>query len=64
MAHIKKLTDKPRRLPWRAQVRRKGHKSLVKMFATKNEAEHWAREQERSIRLSTLSWWKKVGVTL
>ena len=29
MAYIQKLTDKPRTLPWRAQVRRKGHKVLV-----------------------------------
>ena len=35
MAHIQKLTDKQRTLPWRAQVRRKGHKVLVKMFATR-----------------------------
>ena len=47
MAHIQKLTDKPRKLPWRAQVRRKGHGVRVKCFATKTEAEHWAAEQER-----------------
>jgi hypothetical protein len=54
MTHIRKLTDKPRKLPWRAQVRRKGHGVLVKCFATKAEAEHWAAEQERSIRLTGL----------
>ena len=54
MAHIQKLTDKRRTLPWRAQVRRKGHKVLVKMFASKGEAEHWATEQERTIRLTGL----------
>ncbi len=54
MAYIRKLTDKPRSLPWRAQVRRKGHKVLVKMFASKREAEHWATEQERTIRLRGL----------
>jgi hypothetical protein len=42
MAHIKKLTDKPRKLPWRAQVRRKGQKVMVEMFGTKSEAEYWA----------------------
>jgi hypothetical protein len=54
MAHIRKLTDKPRALPWRAQIRRKGHKVQVKMFASKREAEHWANEQERAIRLTGL----------
>ena len=54
MAHIRKLSDKPRKLPWRAQVRRKGHKVLVKMFATRREAEHWATEQERTIRMTGL----------
>jgi integrase len=54
MAHIRKLTDKPRALPWRAQIRRKGHKVQVKMFASKREAEHWATEQERAIRLTGL----------
>jgi integrase len=54
MAHIKKLTDKPRTLPWRAQIRRKGHPVMVKMFKTKAEAEHWANEQERTIRLTGL----------
>ena len=54
MAYIKKLTDKPRTLPWRAQVRRKGHKAMVKMFKTKPEAERWATEQERTIRLTGL----------
>ena len=54
MAYIKKLTDKPRTLPWRAQIRRKGHKPMVKMFRTKGEAERWASEQERTIRLTGL----------
>ncbi len=35
-------------------MRRKGHKVLVKMFATRSEAEHWAAEQERAIRLTGL----------
>jgi hypothetical protein len=48
MAHIKKLTDKPRKLPWRAQVRRKGHNVMVKMFAAKAEAEHWTTEQSNA----------------
>jgi integrase len=51
MAHIHKMSDKPRTLLWRAQVRRKGHRTLVKMFKSKAEAERWAEEQERSIRL-------------
>jgi hypothetical protein len=54
MAHIQKMTDKPRTLPWRAQVHRKGHKVMVKMFANRKEAERWADEQERSIRLAGL----------
>jgi integrase len=54
MAYIKKLKDKPRALSWRAQVRRKGHKVVVKMFASRSEAEHWAHEQERAIRLTGL----------
>src|SRR5258706_9393927 len=51
MAHIKRMSDKPRSLPWRAHINRKGHKPIVKMFLTKQEAELWAGEQERSIRL-------------
>jgi len=31
---------------WRAQVRRKGHKSLSETFATKAEAAAWARKVE------------------
>jgi hypothetical protein len=54
MAHIRKLTDKPRTLPWRAQIRRKGQKVRVKMFASKREAERWAGEQERTIRMTGL----------
>jgi integrase len=54
MAYIHKVIDKPRALPWRAQIRRKGHKTLVKMFKTRAEAELWANEQERSIRLAGL----------
>jgi hypothetical protein len=54
MPHIRKLNDKPRALPWRAQIRRKGHKVQIKMFASKREAEHWANEQERTIRLTGL----------
>jgi hypothetical protein len=41
MAYIKLLTDKARSLPWRAQIRRKGHPVMVKMFASKQEAELW-----------------------
>jgi integrase len=54
MAHIQKMTDKPRTLPWRAHINRKGHKAMVKMFATRSEAQRWADEQERSIRLAGL----------
>jgi integrase len=54
MAHIRKLTDKGRALPWLAHIHRKGHKRLIKMFKTRREAEHWADEQERSIRLAGL----------
>jgi hypothetical protein len=61
MAHIKKMTDKPRTLPFRAQVKRKGHPTLVKMFQTRSQAERWAREQEKSILeiglpLGRLAW--------
>jgi integrase len=51
MAHIKKMTDKPRTLPWRAHVHRKGHKPIVKMFKTERDAERWGAEQERSMTL-------------
>jgi integrase len=54
VAHIQKMTDKPRTLFWRAHIHRKGHKPLVKMFATRKEAERWTDEQERSIRLAGL----------
>jgi hypothetical protein len=54
MAYIKLLSDKSRSLPWRAQIRRKGHPVMVKMFASKQEAELWANEQERNIRLAGL----------
>src|SRR5262249_29116487 len=54
MAHIRKLTDKPRALPWLAHIHRKGHKRLIKMFKTKKEAEHWAGAQEQSIRSTGL----------
>ncbi len=40
--------------PWRATVKRKGHGVLVKHFPTKDEAELWAGEQDRSIRLAGL----------
>lgn len=49
MAHIKKMTDKPRTLPFRAQVKRKGHPILVKMFQSRSQAERWSREQEKAI---------------
>jgi integrase len=54
MAYVQKLTDKRRTLPWRAQIRRKGHGVMVKMFASRREAEHLASEQERTIRLTGL----------
>ncbi len=54
MAYIRRLKDKLRTLPWRAQVRRKGHKVLVKMFASKGEAELWAGVQEHAIRMTGL----------
>jgi hypothetical protein len=41
--------------PQRATVKRKGHGVLAKHFPTKDEAEPWAGEQERSIRLAGLS---------
>lgn len=50
MASILKLTDKPRTLPWRAKV--KGGK--VRYFRTKDEAEFWATEYERTLRLTGL----------
>jgi hypothetical protein len=40
--------------PWRAQVKRKGHGTMVKHFVTKKEAQRWGEEQERSIRLAGL----------
>jgi integrase len=49
MAHIKKMTDKHRTLPFRAQVKRKGHPTLIKMFQTRAQAQRWAYEQEKSI---------------
>ena len=52
MASIMHLTG--RNLPWRAQVKRKGQPKQIKHFLTKEEAEHWAAEQERSIRLTGL----------
>src|SRR5262249_7773030 len=54
MAHIRKLNDKPRTLPWEAHIHRKGHKRLKKMFKSRKEAEHWAEAQEQSIRLTGL----------
>lgn len=49
MAHIKRMKDKPRTRPWRAQVKRKGHPASVKMFVTKAQAERWAHEMEKSL---------------
>ena len=54
MAHIRRMIDKPRALPWRAQIKRKGHRVMVKMFAAREEAERWAAEQERHIQLTGL----------
>ena len=44
-----KMTDKRRRLPWRAKV-----KGTVKDFLTKKDAELWEREQHRSYTLTGL----------
>ncbi|WP_257835051.1 site-specific integrase [Burkholderia glumae] len=44
MATITKVGNR-----WRAQVRRKGHKSIAKTLATKGAAEVWAREIESGI---------------
>lgn len=41
MASILQIGDK-----WRAQIRRKGHKSIAESFDTKREAEAWARKTE------------------
>src|SRR5271169_6178158 len=49
MASIKKLSDKPRTLPWRAKT-----KGKVRMFKTKDEAQQWAHEYERKVRLTGL----------
>jgi integrase len=48
MASIFKLPG--RKLPWRAQVKQKGHPKLIKHFPNKKQAERWAAEQEASIR--------------
>lgn len=37
---------------WRAQIRRAGHKSIAKSFATKVEAEKWSRQTERDMDAS------------
>lgn len=50
MASYLKLTDKPRDLPWRAKV--KGGK--VRYFVSKGEAELWATEYERQLRMTGL----------
>jgi integrase len=56
-----KMTDKPRRLPWRAKV-----KNQVKNFLTKQDAEFWERSQLQSITLTglplTIEALKKVTV--
>lgn len=44
MASVIQIGDK-----WRAQVRRKDHRPLTKTFATKKEAQAWAREIEATI---------------
>jgi len=70
MAYICKMTDKPRKLPWRGQVRREGiGKMLYKFGATRQEVEDWARDQESSIRRTgqplTIDTLKKItGVVL
>lgn len=52
------LNDKPRKLPVRAIIRRKGHPTLMQHFPdTKQgwkDAEHWEAEQLRSIRITGL----------
>ena len=45
---------KGRNLPFLAQVCRKGHPTFSKSFLLRREAEHWAAEQERQIRLRGL----------
>ena len=45
---------KGRDRPWMAQVHRKGHGKFTKSFVLRREAELWAGEQERQIRLRGL----------
>lgn len=44
MASILKVDGK-----WRAQIRRKGHKSIAQSFDSKQDAEKWARKLEREM---------------
>lgn len=44
MASIFRVGDR-----WRVQVRRKGHATLSETFATKQDAQRWAREKEHGI---------------
>ncbi|PTR04331.1 site-specific recombinase XerD [Paraburkholderia sp. GV068] len=48
MATITKRTDQAPHRRWQARVRRKGFPTLSKSFATKTEAELWAREAEQT----------------
>ena len=45
---------KGRNRPWRAQIKKKGHKTFNKSFAQKKDAQRWAAEQERTIDLTGL----------
>jgi hypothetical protein len=45
-----KMTDKPRKLPWRAQFKRKGYKTLVKNLADPKEAKAWSDLWDKQFR--------------
>jgi hypothetical protein len=46
------LTDKKRKLPIRAIIRRKGHPTLQQHFLTKAEAKQWESERLREITIA------------
>jgi len=50
MATLRKRGDK-----WQAQIRREGCLSLSKTFAFREDAQRWARQQERLVDLGELS---------
>ncbi len=54
MANIQQRGDK-----WRAQVRKAGHPSITKTFATKTEAKRWSMEMEVAIQTGALLARKK-----